>query len=56
MTGSHLDRGRGLKEEAGPEWAIELTLGHGELVYEWDVELETSKRQLRFGSWRVGLS
>lgn len=56
MTGSHLDRGRGMEEEAGLGWAIELTLGHGELVYKWDVEPKMSSRQLEFGSWQVGSS
>ena len=56
MTGSRLDRGRGLEEEAGRGWATELALGHSELVWEWDVERDMSSRQLEFGSLHVGSS
>ena len=36
--------------------AAELPLGHGELVYQWDIEPKMSNRQFEFGAWRLGWS
>lgn len=56
LGGKKITFTRGWKRKLVWGEAAELTLGHGELVYQWNIEPKMPNRQLEFGSWRVGWS